>query len=44
VPIHYDMFIRAMAWFFGIMVCNRLDAASHHGASIVIGVLVMAPF
>ena len=44
VPIHYDMFIRAMAWFFGIMVFNRLDAASHHVASIVIGVLVMALF
>ena len=44
VPIHYDMFIRAMAWFFGIMVFNRLDAASHHIASIVIGVLVMALF
>jgi ion channel-forming bestrophin family protein len=44
VPIHYDMFIRAMAWFFGIMVFNRLDAASHHVASIVIGLLVMALF
>ena len=44
VPIHYDMFIRAMAWFFGIIVFNRLDAASHHVASIVIGVLVMAVF
>lgn len=44
VPIHYDMFIRAMAWFFGIMVFNRLDAASHHVASILIGVLVMAVF
>ena len=44
VPIHYDMFIRAMAWFFGIMVFNRLDAASHHVISIVIGVLVMAVF
>ena len=44
VPIHYDMFIRVTAWFFGIMVFNRLDAASHHVASIVIGVLVMALF
>lgn len=44
VPIHYDMFIRAMAWFFGIMVFNRLDAASHHVASILIGALVMAVF
>jgi len=44
VPIHYDMFIRAMAWFFGIMVFNRLDAASLHVASIVTGVLVMALF
>jgi len=38
------MVIRAMAWFFGIMVFNRLSAASHHVASIVIGVLVMALF
>lgn len=44
MPIHYDMFIRAMAWVFGIMVFNRLDAASHHVASIVIGVLVMGLF
>ncbi|WP_328358038.1 bestrophin family protein [Mycobacterium sp. NBC_00419] len=44
VPIHYDLFIRAMAWFFGIMVFNRLDGASHHIASIVIGFLVMAVF
>ena len=44
VPIHYDMFIRTMAWFFGIMVFNRLDGAGHHFAGIVIGVLVMALF
>ena len=44
VPIHYDMFIRAMAWLFGIMAFNRLDATSHHVTSIVIGVLVMALF
>lgn len=44
VPIHYDLFTRAMAWFFGIMVFNRLDGASHHLASILFGVLVMAVF
>lgn len=44
VPIHYDLFTRAMAWFFGIMVFNRLDGASHHVASILFGVLVMAVF
>lgn len=44
VPIHYDLFIRLLAWFFGIMVFNRLDGASHYIASIVLGLAVMTVF
>lgn len=44
IPVHYDLFIRLLAWFFGIMVFNRLDATSHHLWSIAIGLLVMSVF
>ncbi|HEX9834095.1 MAG TPA: bestrophin family ion channel [Mycobacterium sp.] len=44
IPIHYDMFIRALAWFFGIVAFNRLDSTSHHVGSIVIGLLLIAVF
>lgn len=44
IPVQYDVFIRLLAWFFGIMVFNRLDAASHHIASIMIGLLVMGVY
>lgn len=44
IPIHYDLYIRLLAWFFGIMVFNRLDATSHHIWSIAIGLLVMSVF
>ncbi|MGI9125412.1 MAG: bestrophin family ion channel [Mycobacterium sp.] len=45
VPIHYDLFIRGLAWFFGIMAFSRLDAATDHAVgSIFIGVLLMATF
>lgn len=44
VPIHYDLFIRALAWFFGVMAFSRLDGASHHPASVLIGTLLMTTF
>ncbi|MDQ1319743.1 MAG: ion channel-forming bestrophin family protein, partial [Actinomycetota bacterium] len=44
VPIHYDMFIRLLAWFFGIMAFSRLDGAAHHPSSVVVGVLLMTTF
>jgi len=44
VPIHYDLFIQGLAWFFGIMAFSRLDGASHHPASVAVGVLLMTTF
>ncbi|MCW1957954.1 MAG: hypothetical protein KIH64_005270 [Mycobacterium sp.] len=44
VPIHYDLFIQALAWFFGIMAFSRLDGASHHPASMLVGALLMTTF
>ena len=44
IPIHYDMFIRMLAWFFGIVAFNRLDAATHYVGSILIGLLLMGVF
>lgn len=44
VPIHYDMFIRLLAWFFGIMAFSRLDGTAHHPSSVGVGVLLMTTF
>ena len=44
VPIHYDLFIRALAWFFGAMAFSRLDSAGHQAGSIIIGTLLMTTF
>ena len=44
VPIHYDLFIRGLAWFFGIMAFSRLDGAAHHPSSILVGILLMTTF
>lgn len=44
VPIHYDLFIQFLAWFFGIMAFSRLDGSGHHPASIAIGLLLMTTF
>ena len=29
IPRYYDLFIRALAWFFAVMVCTRLDGNGH---------------
>ena len=45
IPVHYAIFVRAMAWFFGILVCTRLDTAGHDSVlGIVVGVLIMTLF
>lgn len=44
IPVQYDMFIRGLAWFFAIVAFNRLDSATHHFGSILIGLLLMAVF
>ena len=45
IPAYYGIFVRAMAWFFAIMVCTRLDTSGHDNwVGIVTGILVMALF
>ena len=45
IPLPYAVFVRALAWFFGIMVCTRLDNTGHDSIlGILVGVLVMALF
>lgn len=44
VPVHYDLFIRFLAWFFAIVAFSRLDGSTHNVISIVIGLLLMATF
>ena len=45
IPVHYDFFIRALAWFFGLMAFNRLDAAAqNHSGSFVVGILLLLTF
>lgn len=44
VPVHYDLFIRFLAWFFAIVAFSRLDGSTHNVISIIIGLLLMATF
>ncbi len=44
VPVHYDLFIQALAWFFGVMAFSRLDSSGHDLGSVIIGVLLMTTF
>lgn len=43
-PIHYDFFIRMLAWFFGIMAFSRLDSNDHDVVSLFVGMLLMTVF
>ena len=43
IPEHYDLFIRAMTWFFAIIAFNRLDA-THQVGSVALGLVVMLAF
>jgi putative membrane protein len=45
IPLPYAVFVRTLAWFFGIMVCTRLDNAGHDTLlGIAVGILVMTLF
>ena len=45
IPVHYDYCIRALAWFFGVMAFNRLEAATeNHLGSLLVGVLLLTTF
>ena len=45
IPVHYDFFIRALAWFFGLMAFNRLDGATeNHAGSLIVGILLLLTF
>jgi len=44
VPIHYDLFIQGIAWFFGIMAFSRLDSTTHQPGSVAVGILLMTTF
>ena len=44
VPVHYDLFIQGLAWFFGVMAFNRLDSTTHLPGSVMVGILLMMTF
>ncbi len=45
IPRYYATFVRALTWFFAIMVCTRVDVGGHHSAQgLLIGAAVMALF
>lgn len=43
IPVHYDLFIRAMTWLFAIVAFNRFDA-NLEPTSLILGLLVMLFF
>lgn len=45
IPLPYAVFVRALAWFFGILVCTRLDNTGHDSIlGILVGVVIMTLF
>lgn len=44
MPIHYDMFIRTMAWLFALVAFNLLHVAAHFVGSIALGLAFMVMF
>ena len=43
VPRFYALFTRALAWFFALIVCTRLDGTGHDNAvGILLGIVIMA--
>lgn len=44
IPVHYEFFIRTVAWFFAIMAFTRLDGSTHPVAGVLIGLLLMVVF
>jgi len=43
IPVHYDVFIRVMAWLFAMVAFNRFDA-NHELGSVAFGLLLMLLF
>lgn len=45
IPRYYAVFVRALAWFFAVLVCTRIDPAGHQSLTgIAVGVAIMALF
>ena len=45
IPLPYAIFVRSVAWFFGILVCTRLDTGGHDTVfGLAVGVLIMTLF
>lgn len=44
IPMQYEVFVRALAWFFAIMAFSRLDGSAHPVTGVAIGLLLMAVF
>ena len=44
MPVHYDMFIRTMAWVFALVAFNLLHVAAHFVGSIALGLVFMVLF
>jgi len=45
IPLPYAIFIRSVAWFFGILVCTRLDTGGHDTVfGLGVGFLIMTLF
>ncbi len=43
IPVHYDVFIRVLAWLFAMVAFNRFDA-THQLGSVALGLLLMMLF
>jgi putative membrane protein len=42
IPRFYAMFTRALAWFFAVIVCTRLDSGGHDNAvGLILGLAIM---
>ncbi|MBX7435525.1 bestrophin family protein [Mycobacterium sp. Y57] len=44
IPVHYDMFVRGLAWVFALAAFELLHVAGHYVGSIALGLLLMALF
>ena len=41
IPVHYEMFIRVLAWVFALVAFDLLHVADHYVGSIALGLLLM---
>jgi ion channel-forming bestrophin family protein len=44
MPVHYDLFVRVLAWVFALVAFNLLHVAAHYVGSIALGLLFMVLF